>query len=194
MVAVVCLALSWLVIAMAVPSGGAQAVDVNSLVDGPFTGSGTVEPDPSCDHVTNGMLTLQDYVYGEGKPDPQAGTVHIEACVEVLTTPFPVEGTFTLESRNGSTLTGTVSGTTTGDTFQSTFTVQSGTRDFEGVSGTISAEGTSNTQAPVIEDVEGTFVSDLQPAEQEVDPTTPVTVHEPTPPAAPVEAEPSFTG
>ena len=77
-------------VAAAAPSHATADTQLNRLIDGPFTGSGTLDfSNPSC-----GASGVQDYVYGTGRPPIRSGTVHVVVCTNTSVSPFTVQGTF----------------------------------------------------------------------------------------------------
>jgi hypothetical protein len=141
-----------------VHAAGRGDLALNRLIDGSFTGSGTIDfSNPACD----GIYSEQDYTYGAGRTPNRSGTVHAVGCVDTSTLPWTVSSTFTITSRTGATLSGTIVGTATSSSFSNTYTVTGGTRQFRNVSGTILATATFSLGGPGLTDIEGTYVAQL---------------------------------
>jgi hypothetical protein len=132
-----------------------QSVPPNSFVSGAFSGSGVIIFTPDCD----GVHTDQQYVYGVGEPPPFSGTVALQGCVHLNSSPFTVDGSFVITARNGSTLSGTLVGLATAPPggFTNTYTVTGGTGQFSHVSGTIDV----SASVPSIDQITGTYVPHL---------------------------------
>jgi hypothetical protein len=126
-------------VATAVPAHAGQSDHLNRLFSGPFAGIGVVGSDPDCPffHVTHYEN------YGEGRPPPASGTTEMVACVDIRTVPWSGTGTFTITTRTGATLFGTVleSAAFPAGAFENTFGVTGGTRQFRHVRGTIVVTG-----------------------------------------------------
>ena len=138
----------------AAPSAAEPGQSLNREVTGSFTGTSSFDFSAGgCAFVFEAYdLTFQT---GRGRP----GTLHIEGCVNSapVVGSFAFEsGTFTLTSRTGATLTGTVSGGVF--PIDLTLTVTEGTKRFRRATGTIAVDGTGGPSGPV----SGTLTGSLQ--------------------------------
>ena len=128
-------------IGLAAPASAEPSQSLNREVGGTFRGPAPFEfGGDGCDFV----LQTIDASFHTSR-SRFAGSLFIEGCVDTAAVPggFAYEsGTFTLTTRTGAILTGTVSG----EVFplDLTLTVTDGTRRFRHVSGTIAVEGTLN--------------------------------------------------
>jgi hypothetical protein len=135
---------------------------LNDLVDGPFTGSGTIEfSSPRCGGVE--IYSAQNYAYSVGEPPDRSGTVDAAGCIDTSQSPFAVRSTFVITNRSGSTLRGVIRGTSTESTFHNTYTVTGGTGIFRNVVGTIEADATYDLDLANnrVENIQGVYAASL---------------------------------
>ena len=147
------------VVVSAVPAQADQSDHLNSLFSGPFSGIGVLGSDPACPfvHVTHYEA------YGAGRPPPASGTTELVACVDVRTVPWSGRGTFTVTTRTGATLFGTVleSSAYPAGAFENTLGVTGGTRQFRNVRGTIVVTGVVDR---TVGSIAGTYTASLRKA------------------------------
>jgi hypothetical protein len=125
------------------PAAAGPATALNREVTGTFTGTAAFEfGSHGCDFVFQTFdVTFQPAPTG-------SGTLHIEGCVNVapVVGSFAFEsGSFTLTSRTGATLIGTVSGGVF--PLDLTLTSTEGTRSFRQATGTIAVDGSWSVDA-----------------------------------------------
>jgi hypothetical protein len=158
------------VLAFGAPVAAAPDAGLNREVTGPFSGTESIDNTRSC-FIPNFPPGAPQTFEATYQPDrPGSGSVHIDVCVAPDVPSVSVaNGTFTLTSRTGATLTGTVGGLINFlgqfgppiDRLDFTLTVTEGTRRFQHATGSITLTGFTSAVPPG-NAISGTLTGSLQ--------------------------------